>query len=293
LSTHPGISMSSRKEPHFWSPDVPRLLKVSDPAEYAALWADAPPGTLRGEASPDYIGSQIAIPRLLEVRPGIRLVAMVRNPVQIAASLHSNMLLGLNEDVRDFEAAWNLQSRRREGRNIPPGCAEPVLLQYQSYASVGDQLERFMALVPPTQRIVIVFDDFQVNPRRQYRRVLNLLGLADDGRTDFAPVNANRKVRSSQVFRLLRWLPVGLGPLYPPARTAARALGIRPLRFVERINRPVAVRKPMREAFEAELIATFLPQVEKVEKLLGRDLASWKAPSSRASADSELARLRG
>ena len=284
LAAHPGISMSSRKEPHFWSPDVPRRLKVSNPADYAALWTRAPPGSLRGEASPDYLRSRIAVPRLLAAQPDARFVAMVRNPVELVRSLHSIMVLGLNEDVRDFEAAWKLQSCRQLGRSIPPGCIEPVLLQYAAYGSIGDQLERFMAIVPPGQRRVVLFDDFRADPRSQYLRVLDLLGLADDGRAEFAPVSANRALRSPLLARLARRLPHALGSLYAPARAAARAFGLRPLALVEKVNRPLAPRQPLREAFEAELIAEFLPQIEKVERLVGRDLANWKAPSGHAAA---------
>jgi hypothetical protein len=37
----------------------------------------------------------------------------------------------------------------------------------------------------------------------------------------------------------------------------------------------------LRPAFEQELLTAFRPQVEKVERLLGRDLAAWKAPAFR------------
>ena len=284
LSTHPCISMSSRKEPHFWSPDVPRMLMVSNPADYAALWSGAPPGSLRGEASPDYLRSQVAVPRLLAGRPDMRFVAMVRNPVDLVTSLHSIMVLSLNEDVRDFEAAWRLQTSRQRGQRIPPECVEPVMLQYEAYGSIGDQLERFMETVPARQRTVILYDDFRADPRGQYLRVLKLLGLPNDGRVDFAPLSANRALRSPKFARLARSIPRRLGPLYAPARAAARAFGIHPLAFVERLNRPLAPRKPLRAAFEAELIAKFLPQIEKIEELLGRDLTRWKEPSGNAAA---------
>jgi hypothetical protein len=283
LSTHPGVRMASRKEPHFWSPDVPRQLKVSDPADYAALWNGAPPGTLLGEASPDYLRSRVAVPRLLVARPEIRFVAMLRNPVELVRSLHALMVLDLNEDMRDFEAAWGLQSRRLQGRDIPPECVEPGLLQYGAYASIGDQLERFMANVPAGQRTVILLDDFRADPRSQYLRVLDLLGLPDDGRTEFPPVNVNRALRCAMLVRLKRRLPSRFGPLYGPARAVARAIGVSPMALVERFNRPPASHRPLREAFEAELITTLLPQIEKVETLLGRDLASWKTPSRQPS----------
>jgi hypothetical protein len=272
--------MSAHKEPHFWSSDIPRSLRVADKADYEAQWAHARPGALRGEASPDYLRSQVAIPSLLSARPDIRLIAMIRNPVELAASLHSVLLTSAQEDIPDFETAWRLQASRREGRNLPRTCFEPVLLQYAAYASLGDQLDRFFALVPAEQRLVIVHDDFRVDPRAEYRRVLDWLGLPDDGRADFAPLSPNRAVRSAGLMRFCRSLPRRLGPLYAPAQAAAHALGMHPMALVERLNLALAPRKPLRKDFEAELIAHFLPQVEKVETLLGRELASWKSLTS-------------
>ena len=90
LATHPGIAMSARKEPCFWSHDIATAGRIGDPAAYAALWDGAVPGALRGEASPVYLQSRVAIPELLAARPEVRLVAMIRNPVEMVASRHAN-----------------------------------------------------------------------------------------------------------------------------------------------------------------------------------------------------------
>src|SRR5687768_18118049 len=78
LATHPGIAMSARKEPSFWSRDVDTSWRLKDRADYDAMWVDAPPGALRGEASPYYLQSRVAIPELLSARPDVRLIAMIR-----------------------------------------------------------------------------------------------------------------------------------------------------------------------------------------------------------------------
>lgn len=281
LAAHPDVAMSARKEPLFWSADVRRAGRIEDREAYDALWSDAPPGALRGEASPEYLRSQVAVPRLLEARPDVRLIAMIRHPVELMASLHSNLLLALQEDVADFEAAWRLQERRRRGEAIPAHCGEPELLQYSAYAALGDQLERFLSLVPAGQRLVILYDDFRADTRAQYLRALGLLGLCDDGRAEFPSAHANRVLRSAGLQAFHRSLRRRLGPLYEPARAAARALGMRPSALVERLNVRAAPRKRLRSAFEAELIAGLLPQIETIERLLGRDLTAWKHPRGR------------
>lgn len=272
--------MSARKEPFFWCPDIRRSGQVTCPEDYASLWAGAEAGALRGEASAEYLRSRVAIPSLLSARPDVRLIAMIRNPVEIVASLHSNLLLGLQENVADLEAAWRLQEQRRQGVSLPPRCAERDVLQYAAYGAIGDQLERFLDSVPARQRLVVVYDDFRDDPREQYRRVLELLGLSDDEPDSFPRVHPNRALRSARLASWHRALARRLGPFHRHVGAGMRALGIRPSAWLDRVNVRTAPREPLRAHFEAELIAAFLPQVEKVERLLDRDFTAWKVPAA-------------
>ena len=256
LATHPGIAMSRFKEPGFWSRDIGYLWRLTDRAAYDAMWADAPPGALRGEATPSLIQSQVAIPELLASRPDVRLIAMIRNPVELVASRHANLIADYLEDA-DLETAWRLQERRRRGEALPPRCPEPEQFQYRAYAAIGDQLERFLAVVPAGQRIVIVHDDFRADTRGQYLRALALLGLADDGRRDFAPVFASRSVLWRGLSDFQRWLGRRTALLYRPARAIAHRLGLSPDALLHKANVRTAPRKPLRPDFERELIADF------------------------------------
>lgn len=276
LSTHPGIAASSRKEPFFWCTDVGSRDKVTDPEAYSRLWDGAPAGALKGEATTGYITSRVAIPAILRQRPDARFILMLRKPSEMAAAFHSQMVRSFNEDVGDFEKAWRLQPARRAGKRIPRECADPAKLQYERVCALGDQLERFTALVPEPNRLVILFDDFAADTRGAYLRTLRFLGLPDDGRRSFERVNENEKRRSVRLGIVHRAAPLWLGPLYPPLRAAAARVGISPSRIVNFFNSSTAPRRPLRPAFEAELVRTFVPQVEKVEALLGRDLAHWK-----------------
>jgi hypothetical protein len=278
LAAHDGVAMSSRKEPCYWSPDVVRTARIESRVDYEGLWAGAPAAALRGEASTAYIESRVAIPAILRERPDALLIAMVRNPLEMAAARHSDLLNRFQEDVGDFETAWRLQDVRRRGERLPRECTEPNALQYADGARIGDLIERFFETVPEAQRLVILFDDLKAEPRAVYLRTLDFLGLADDGRRYFAPVNANRNMRSTRLAALHRSIPRRLKALYAPTRAAARKVGISPSRIIDRFNREKAPRPLLRPAFEAELLELFAPQTAKLSALLGRDLAHWTKP---------------
>lgn len=267
LTAHPQVAMSSRKEPYFWCPDIPVPDAVADPATYAALWQHAPADGLRGEATPAYIRSATAAARILASNPGTRFVVMLRNPTEMAASYHAQMLFSLHETEASFHKAWALQERRRRGKSIPVACPFPPDLQYAEVCALGDQLERMTAIVPPQQLKVVLLDDLRADPRRVYLEVLLFLGLEDDGRTHFAPVNQNRRRKALPLTRLAR----RVGASRPLAR-------LRLSRLIDRLSAREGPRQPLDPHFAATLHAFFLPQVEKLETLLDRNLDAWKSP---------------
>jgi hypothetical protein len=65
-------------------------------------------------------------------------------------------------------------------------------------------------------------------------------------------------------------------PFYRPARRLAHAVGFRPGALLHKANLRTRQRETLSPGFERELIAEFLPEVETVERLLGRDLGAWK-----------------
>ena len=276
LADHPGVAMSPRKEPAFWSPDVPSGAPVTDPRDYDALWKDAPDGALRGEASPHYLRSDVAVPAILRARPDARFVVLLRRPADLAAALHSEHVKSRVEDVGSFERAWRLQPARRRGERVPRACRKPVTLDYERTAAVGDQLERFVSWVPEGRRLVLLLDDLHREPRATYLRVLDFLGLPDDGRRDFPRHNTNVNVRSPRVERAHRSLPRRLGPLYAPLRAVTTRAGVHPLRTAARLNVVDAERPALSPALEAELRDAFAGQVDKLEAILGRDLTHWR-----------------
>ena len=84
--------MSARKEPCFWSRDIERHRADHDRRRIRRDVADAPAGRAARRSLADYLQSRVAIPDLLAARPDVRLIAMIRNPVEMVASRHANLL---------------------------------------------------------------------------------------------------------------------------------------------------------------------------------------------------------
>jgi Sulfotransferase domain len=278
LRTHPNIYMSPVKEPHFFAKDLGTYPRIKTLQEYEALFAGSTPQHLRvGEASVYYLRSTVAAQNIREFNPQAKIIAMFRNPVEMVHSLHSQLLYVAEENVSDFEAAWRLQERRARGLDIPPRSRGAFLLQYGEFARFGTQAERLLSSFPPKQVKLILYDDFTASPKRVYDEVIEFLELPDDNRTEFPRINENKRAR-------LDWLGSFYRKPPPPLRGAFRALkrlvGEGALSALARkileLNTTRERRPALRPAFRAELAAAFQEEVDRLARLVDRDLSHWK-----------------
>jgi hypothetical protein len=277
LSEHPRIFMSTAKEPWYFASDYPRLRSTLE--DYLQVFRGATENHLAvGEASAVYLRSSVALPAIREFRPDARIVAMVRNPVDLAYSFHSQQLSSLNEDETDFERAWRLQEARRKGDSIPRLCRTPPLLQYGEVARVGEQVQRLLSIFDERQVKIVVFDDLVADTRTVYEEVLTFLGVPSDERSGFPRMNVNQHHRSALIARLSRrpprWL---LGPYL----SLKRRVGWGDLGFggwIKRVNARPVTRPPLPVDFRRELIEEFRGDVDLLAGILDRDLSHWQRP---------------
>ena len=278
LRAHPNVFMSMPKEPHFFCTDFDYYYAPGQRTEdhYLRLFADAgEQHTALGEASVWYLYSATAAANIASFAPDARAIVMLRNPVEMMPSLHSQLVYTVDEDVRDPARAWALQDERRAGRSLPAGVRVPEFLQYGAACSVAGQLERVFAAIPRERVKVIVFDDFRADPGAVYHQTLEFLGVPDDGRTEFPRINPNTVHRAPAVARLTQRPPKAA---VAAARAVKRVTGIKQLGIMGRIrsrNRVEAERSPLSAEFLDELAAYFRSDVAALSELLDRDLTHW------------------
>lgn len=270
LSGHPQVFMSARKEPHFFNarsmPATPTL------AAYEALFANAgPQHRAIGEASTHYLFAPEAVPNILAYQPEARFIVCLRNPLQMAPSLHAECVAQGWDDETDFARAWALQATRQRGEALPGTVlGDPDRLQYGAYCQLGAQLARVYRQVPRERVLPLLLEDLREHPRQHYQRVLAFLGLDDDGRSQFPVVNAARATRWPLLSRLMR-----------RSSQLRGALGVHGdwgiVAALRRLNSTDTPRPPLSAQMQDALRSYFADDVQQLGELLGRDLHHWLA----------------
>lgn len=278
LRRHDRVFMSSPKEPHYFCDDFDYYYAPGRRTleHYLHLYDEAGPEHLAvGEASVWYLYSRTAAANIAAFEPGARAIVMLRNPVEMVPSLHSQLVYTVDEDERDPVRAWALQEARARGERLPATARVPEFLQYGAAASYAEQIERVMAVFPPERLLVILFDDFRADTAGTYRRTLEFLGVPDDGRTDFPRINPNTVHRAPAVARLTQRPPRAA---LLAARALKRLTGRERLGVLQRVrsrNRVEAERQELDPAFRAALADHFRDDVARLSEVLGRDLSGW------------------
>jgi hypothetical protein len=276
LAAHPQIFMCTPKEPCYFDKDLPWPDSPRSETEYMRLFEPANGGHLIvGEASTNYLYSQVAVRNILRFNPEARFIAMVRNPIDMAMSLHSYSLQELTEDVEDFEAAWRLQDERRQGRRLPTVNYQPDFVLYGPFCRLGEQLQRLYGQVERSRVHVVVFDDLCADAAGVYRGTMAFLGLQDDGRKVYPTRNVTGVPRFKAVHRLLASL-LALRQSLPLPR-----LGLDVFSRLKRLNVAAGARKGISADFRRELSEYFRSDVELLSALIERDLTSWLRSKSR------------
>lgn len=253
LAAHPEVCFSRPKEPHFYyrSPTVP--CPATTPEEYFRCFFthyDPAVHRLCGEGTPRILGAPEALGRLLEANPDVKLLVMLRDPVEMFFSWHREMLRGLEEDREDPAEAWRLREARRDGKSIPKTCRDPRNLQYGDICGLGSQLEALYDRVDASQVHVIPQRDLLHAPSDSLRGVCGFLGISVVEPARPLRVNVTCGRRSAAAFKLYR----------AAFRCKRALLGSRPLpafvsgglRRLVFSSRPED-RPPVEEAFQEEL----------------------------------------
>jgi len=260
LKQHPEIYLSVLKEPHFFSTDLSRPPQaVADESLYRGLFAGAEDEKRLGEGSVWYLESRDAPHAIRGFSPSARILVMLRNPVDMMASLHALYTRTGNEEILDFEEALGAQEERARGERIPAGAYFPEGLIYTRAATFAEKLGRYFEVFGRDRVHVVVFDDFASEPLRVYRETLEFLEVDPGFVPELDLARAAQLIRS-RVLRQLHTTPQEI-------RDKMKGGGRR--HTVPRTGPSPELRSRLRQACA--------PDVKALGELLGRDLSAWSA----------------
>jgi hypothetical protein len=183
LAAHPGLFMSTVKEPKFFLTDGPPPTRSGGPGDvqtyrehiwrrpdYEALFDDAPPGTLRGESTPFYLYRQDAQERIRALIPDAKLIVILRDPVERAHSNWTHLWSAGLDPVGDF-----LRACAEEDARIADGWAD--FWHYTRLGRYGEQLENLFLRFPREQVFLLRYRALIDAPAQTLDDICEFLGV--------------------------------------------------------------------------------------------------------------------
>jgi len=274
LQQHPQISMSRIKEPNFFAFEGEPLdwrgpgnefvnNSVSSWNDYVSLFETGHGAIARGEASPLYLWAPHAAKRIKARLPDVKLIAVLRNPVEQAFSHYLYARAQMIEPLDDFGAALAAEPERLAAHWQP-------LFQYSDFPRYAQQLTRYYEEFSSDQMMVFLYEDFRDDPKAMLRKICAFVGVD----TAFEPnVTAETNMGGQPRHAWLQQLVMRPNVLATLAALVVPMGARRKIR--DMVSRRNLARDHMPPDARARLQGLLRDDIVRLQGLIGRDLSHW------------------
>ncbi|HEY2722930.1 MAG TPA: sulfotransferase [Chitinophagaceae bacterium] len=271
LDQHPDIFMA-KKELHYFGKDLKTKMKISE-AGYLEYFKGADQKII-GDASVWYLFSRTAAREIKDFCPGAKILIMLRNPVDVIHSIHSQHLYDGNEDIEDFEKAIDLDDKRKSGLDLPDSLEFAELPSYKDTALFFEQVKRYIDIFGKSNVRIILYEDFKMNTRHVVGETLEFLGLDSHLPLDYKVINKNRRIKWFYLHRLIKKPSTASRKMFRaimPVKKFRHAIMLQ----LSKWNIKTGQRDEMSNARRDELKSNFSKDIEQLAALINRDLSAW------------------
>lgn len=288
LRQHPDIYMSPLKEPRFFAveggsanfggpfADVENKVIIDNMDEYRACFDGAHDEKAIGEASTLYLASPIAPLRIRQYIPDVRLVAILRDPIERAFSGYLMNVMQKRE-TSSFEEAIEDEPRRL--RENWYGA------RYLDAGHYSEQIRRYLSAFPKEQLKVYLYDDLKDDTHGLLEDLFNFLDVDPtfevntSWKHNVSGIPTNRLVDAVIGQRPSRYWLRRMKPYVPKSLVRLR----------HKIRRQYMYRPQLDPETRARLIPRFKDDILWLQDFLDRDLSAWmsveRSVQERAAAD--------
>jgi Sulfotransferase family len=214
LRAHPRVFVTTPKEPHYFAfhrigahftaPGDDRSINraaVTDREAYLRLYPAEPHEFLAlGDASVSTMYyHEEALPEILRMNPEMKLVALLREPVERAYSAHQYMRARGLEPVEDLVEAVALEEERR-------AAGWHHIWHYTAMSRYAPAVAAMQAAVPADQLGIWFYDDLNRDYAATMREILGFLGVPPtDAEAGVPRVNISGRSRYPRTHAAIRW----------------------------------------------------------------------------------------
>jgi hypothetical protein len=178
LAEHPSVSPTLHKEIHYFDENFDRGIEWYKAHFDASDYLKAHQ-LITGEASPYYILDPEAPKRIAQLIPDVKLIALLRNPINRAYSHHNTRVkngkerLPFDEAVQKEIEAFS----RNNGNGYHDFLNSYETIPYLSRCLYADQLQPWMSTFPKEQLLILRSEDLYTETSNTYKKVLEFLNL--------------------------------------------------------------------------------------------------------------------
>ncbi|MBX2958849.1 MAG: sulfotransferase domain-containing protein [Flavobacteriales bacterium] len=280
LRQHNEIFMPAKKEIHFFGSEFKfgktRYRKRMTANEYTSFFKDSKNSQIKGETSVFYLYSKDAFLEIKEYNENMKIIIMLRHPVDFLISYHQDALYVGIENEPDFWKALDLEKNRKQGLNIPITNNFEKGLYYSELIDYATHIEKFMKTFKNNVKVVL-FEEFFSNPTEGYKEVLSFLEVKNNDfkLENFEIINKRRSVKSKKlnalIFKPNRVFRILLRMIFP-----SEELRLKIFKGVRKLNTSHQQINDLNMEEKTKLQASYLHQIIILEKLLNRNLDIWK-----------------
>lgn len=279
LRRHPEVYFPFKKEMHFFNNDIFYGRGVD--WYIRTFFKNARRYTVRGDATPAYLywGEKV-IPRITETygsQPP-RMIAILRDPVERAYSLYWHNRRTTKEPL-SFEAALAAEDDRLARNRDDLRARGKATWAYFRAGLYSEQLERYFDRFPRESFHIMLLDDMKRDFAATTRDLFTFLRVDPDFSIAPSVSNSARTLRNTPIQRFLRATP-SIG------ESLRKVLPVKWLHYFRSAMRHVLYEEfsyaPMDPKTERMLRERYLPDMQHLEKLLGRDLSKWRSAPSQS-----------
>ncbi len=279
LKNHPDIYLSPIKEPKYFAfpetrpffvgPDSKR--RNQDPTiiwkleDYSKLFEGRGKELAAGEISPQYLYCECSPGAIRTLIPDTKLIAILRDPADRAYSHFCHSRRDGREPLSDFAAALAAEDKR-----IAAGWW--FNFHYRNRGYYAKQIQRYLEIFPCEQLLILLYDDMISDCAGLLRKICIFLGI-----------NENHKFDTKERYNVTYGEPRNLFfdrflNSVGPTKRLIRAI-VPPHVRLWMFHRLSALNLAPKPIFDRnvrqQLVSAFKPDIQKLEKLIDRDLSAW------------------
>ena len=281
LAEHPDVYMSPVKETNFFALEGEKMVDPKDDPEqmfhypwsvtnwedYVKLFDGVETEKAIGEVSPMYLYSEEAAFRIKERFPDMKLIVILRNPVDRLYSRFMHLARENRKPTNRFEDALDRETiwwRRND------------LVKEGFY---HNHLQKYYDLFDKDQIKVILYDDFKSDPLKEVQNIYEFIGVNGWHEPDFnTEYNVSGLIKNPVIDKLIGQKSVikELAAMVNPRLKDAIISNQQLKKWINQLRKKNLMKVPIPNNIRNAMIeSVYGSDIQQLQHLINRDLSNW------------------